>query len=167
MLVYTTLCVLITIACDADVDAQAGAYATGILTMMVSGAFAVTVSVVRGRRRVNATGFAARTAVLLYALVAHIVDKPNDIVISGMFIVSVLLLSRVSHITEPRADCIVFDPAARRCDPARPALRHRYSAALLLRVGRRQRAPPHVPLLPARPRRHGSGHPRDQPQQGT
>ncbi|MGP4053060.1 amino acid transporter [Streptomyces sp. 2A115] len=117
VMVYTALCVLITIAFDADVDAQAGAYATGILAMMVSGAFAVTVSVVRRRRRATATGFAGLTAVLLYALVANIVDKPDGIAISGMFIagiIAVSLISRVSRTTELRADRIVFDEAARR-----------------------------------------------------
>ncbi|MDJ0463828.1 amino acid transporter [Streptomyces sp. H27-C3] len=117
VMVYTALCIAITIAFDADVDAQAGAYATGILAMMVSGAFAVTVSVVRRRRRAKATGFALLTAVLLYALIANIVDKPDGIAISGMFIagiIAVSLISRVSRTTELRADRIVFDPAARR-----------------------------------------------------
>ncbi|WP_406377002.1 amino acid transporter [Streptomyces sp. NBC_00647] len=117
VIVYTVLCVVITIAFGADVDAQAGAYATGILAMMVSGAFAVTVSVVRGGRRVAGAGFALLTAVLLYALVANIVDKPEGIAISGMFIagiVAVSLISRVSRSTELRADRIVFDTNARQ-----------------------------------------------------
>ncbi|MFD3658752.1 amino acid transporter [Streptomyces sp. NPDC058620] len=116
VLVYTALCIVITIAFDADVDAQAGAYATGILAMMVSGAFAVTVSAVR-RRRATATGFALLTVILLYALVYNIVDKPDGITISSMFIagiIAVSLISRVSRTTELRADRIVFDPAARR-----------------------------------------------------
>ncbi|MBT2388749.1 APC family permease [Streptomyces sp. ISL-1] len=117
VLVYTALCVFITIAFDADVNAQAGAYATGILAMMVSGAFAVTVSAVRRRQRAAATGFALLTAVLMYALVANIVDKPDGITISGLFIagiIAVSLISRVSRTTELRADRIVFDRAARQ-----------------------------------------------------
>ncbi|MFG2291912.1 amino acid transporter [Streptomyces sp. NPDC048603] len=117
VLVYTALCVVITIAFDADVDEQAGAYATGILAMMVSAAFAVTVSSARRRRRGAATGFAVLTLVLLYALIANIVDKPDGIVISGFFIagiVAVSLVSRVSRTTELRADRIVFDADARR-----------------------------------------------------
>ncbi|MFJ4868679.1 amino acid transporter [Streptomyces sp. NPDC088757] len=117
VLVYTALCVLITIAFDADVDAQAGAYATGILAMMVSGAFAVTVSVARSGRRAVAAGFALLTLALLYALVYNIVDKPDGITISGFFIagiVAVSLISRVSRTTELRADRLVFDDAARR-----------------------------------------------------
>ncbi|MFG2576216.1 amino acid transporter [Streptomyces sp. NPDC048481] len=117
VIVYTVLCVIITIAFDADVDKQAGAYATGILAMMVSGAFAVTVSVVRHRKRTAATGFALLTAVLSYALIANIVDKPNGIAISGFFILGIIivsLVSRVSRTTELRADRLVFDADARR-----------------------------------------------------
>ncbi|MFE5111418.1 amino acid transporter [Streptomyces sp. NPDC056663] len=116
VLVYTVLCILITVVFDADVDAQAGAYATGILAMMVSGAFAVTVSVARRRRRASALGFAALTVVLLYALVANIIDKPDGIAISGFFILGIIivsLISRISRTTELRADRIVFDEAAR------------------------------------------------------
>ncbi|WP_327181068.1 amino acid transporter [Streptomyces sp. NBC_01334] len=117
VLVYTALCVVITIAFDADIDAQAGAYATGILAMMVSGAFAVTVSALRRRQRTLSVGFAALTTVLLYALVANIIDKPDGITISAMFIVGIItvsLISRISRTTELRADKIVFDEAARR-----------------------------------------------------
>ncbi|MFF1547964.1 amino acid transporter [Streptomyces sp. NPDC058291] len=117
VLVYTVLCVVITVAFGADIDAQAGAYATGILAMMVSGAFAVTVSALRRRQRAVTVGFAALTAVLLYALAANIVDKPNGIVISAMFIAGIIvvsLVSRISRTTELRADEITFDEAARR-----------------------------------------------------
>ncbi|GGT78602.1 amino acid transporter [Streptomyces lateritius] len=116
VIVYTALCIVITIAFDADVDAQAGAYATGILAMMVSGAFAVTISVARRGRRLVAAGFALLTLVLLYALVHNIVDKPDGITISGFFIAGIIvvsLISRVSRTTELRADRILFDPAAR------------------------------------------------------
>ncbi|MEU1010945.1 amino acid transporter [Streptomyces sp. NPDC005890] len=117
VLVYTALCILITIAFEADVDKQAGAYATGILAMMVSGAFAVTVFVARNRRRAATAGFAVLTVVLLYALVANIVDKPDGIAISGFFIIGIItvsLISRISRTTELRADRIVFDETARR-----------------------------------------------------
>jgi len=117
VLVYTTISIIITIAFGADVDAQAGAYATGILAMMVSGAFAVTVSAIRNRQRFVATGFGLLTAVLAYALVENIIDKPDGIAISAMFIagiIAVSLISRVSRTTELRTDRIVFDDNTRR-----------------------------------------------------
>ncbi|MFJ8085414.1 amino acid transporter [Streptomyces sp. NPDC096205] len=117
VIVYTAVSVLITFVFDADVEAQAGAYATGILAMMVSGAFAVTLSVARTGRRTSAVGFGLLTAVLFYALAYNIVDKPDGIAISGAFILGIVivsLISRVSRTTELRADRIVFDSEARR-----------------------------------------------------
>jgi hypothetical protein len=117
VLVYTAICIIITIAFGADVNAQAGAYATGILAMMVSGAFAVTISAFRRRQRVATAGFGLLTAVLFYALVKNVIDKPDGLAISGLFIVGIIvvsLISRVSRTTELRADRIEFDPAARQ-----------------------------------------------------
>jgi hypothetical protein len=117
VLVYTAISIVITIAFGADVDAQAGAYATGILAMMVSGSFAVTVSTVRRRRRLPAIGFGLLTAVLFYALVDNVIDKPDGIAISGLFILGIIavsLVSRISRTTELRADRIEFDENARR-----------------------------------------------------
>jgi hypothetical protein len=115
--VYTLLCVGITIAFQADVNAQAGAYATGILAMMVSGAVAVTIAAARHRKRRATAGFALLTVVLLYALGANVLEKPDGIAISGMFIAGVIavsLVSRVSRTTELRAERIEFDEPARR-----------------------------------------------------
>ncbi|MET8064679.1 amino acid transporter [Micromonospora sp. NPDC005686] len=117
VLVYTAISIAITIAFSADVNAQAGAYATGILAMMVSGAIAVTIAAWRARGRAASAGFALLTAVLLYALVENVVEKPDGITISGFFIagiVAVSLISRVTRTTELRAERIEFDEPARR-----------------------------------------------------
>ncbi|WP_346534272.1 amino acid transporter [Micromonospora sp. DPT] len=117
VLVYTGISIAITVAFGADVNAQAGAYATGILAMMVSGAVAVTISALRRRQRWATAGFAALTLVLLYALVENVIEKPDGITISGMFIggiIAVSLISRVSRTTELRAERIEFDEMARR-----------------------------------------------------
>ncbi|MEP6478688.1 MAG: amino acid transporter [Rhodoglobus sp.] len=116
VLVYTAVSIIITIAFQADVDAQAGAYATGILAMMVSGAVAVTISAIRKRQKAASVGFAVLTLVLGYALVANVIAKPDGIAISGLFIggiVVISLVSRISRATELRVDSIEFDHKAR------------------------------------------------------
>nr|WP_055509256.1 APC family permease [Nonomuraea pusilla] len=138
VLVYTVICVGITLAFDADVDAQAGAYATGILAMMVSGAVAVTISAVRRRSRWAVAGFGVLTAVLTYALVENIREKPDGIAISAVFILGIIvisLISRVSRTTELRADRIEFDEAARGF--VTDSLKH--DGALNLIANRRQK----------------------------
>jgi hypothetical protein len=117
VIVYTVISILITIAFGADVNAQAGAYATGILAMMVSGAVAVSISAVRHRHRGAAVGFVVLTLVLLYALVENVIEKPDGIAISALFILGIIvvsLVSRVTRTTELRADHIEFDEESRR-----------------------------------------------------
>jgi hypothetical protein len=117
VLVYTALCVVTTIIFKADVEAQAGAYATGILAMMVSAAFAVTVAARRRRRPRAVVGFGLVTLVLVYALVDNVLEKPDGIAISFGFIVGILIVSLVSRVwrsTELRANRIEFDTRARQ-----------------------------------------------------
>jgi len=117
VLVYTAVCILITLAFHADVNAQAGAYATGVLAMMVSGSVAVTISAHRRRQRRATLAFALLCLILLYALVANIIEKPDGLTISAFFvlgIVAISLVSRVARTTELRADVIRFDDNARR-----------------------------------------------------
>jgi len=116
VLVYTLISVVITVAFGADVNAQAGAYATGILAMMVSGAVAVTISAYRHRQKRAAVGFAVLTLILGYALAENIREKPDGIAISCLFILGIIVVSvvsRISRSTELRVEHIEFDHAAR------------------------------------------------------
>ncbi|MCX2954753.1 amino acid transporter [Lentzea sp. NEAU-D7] len=117
VIVYTAICILVTIIFKADVNAQAGAYATGILAMMVSASVAVAISAVRRRQRAAAVAFTVLTLVLLYALVENVIEKPDGITISIFFILGIIaisLVSRVTRTTELRVEHIEFDEAARR-----------------------------------------------------
>lgn len=117
VLVYTAISILITLGFKADVNAQAGAYATGILAMMVSGAIAVTISAISNKQRGPAVGFTVLTLVMLYALAANVIAKPDGITISAFFILGIVLVSlvsRVSRTTELRVHRIEFDDDARR-----------------------------------------------------
>jgi hypothetical protein len=115
VLVYTAVSILITVLFQASVDAQAGAYATGILAMMVSAAFAVTVAAYRRRQPRAVFWFGLVTLVFAYALVENVIEKPDGIVISAGFIVGIVVISfvsRVARVTELRADDIDFDETA-------------------------------------------------------
>lgn len=115
VIVYTLISVAITIGFRADVDAQAGAYATGILAMMVSASIAVTISAFRKKQKIARVGFAVLTLVLGYALVENVREKPDGIAISGVFILGVIvvsLISRVTRSTELRAATVEFDQKA-------------------------------------------------------
>ena len=98
VLVYTAIAVVVTIVFSADVDAQAGAYATGVLAMMSSAAFAVTLSAWRGGSRLPAIFFGLVTAVFVYALVANEIKRPDGIVISLFFIGAIVATSLVSRV---------------------------------------------------------------------
>jgi amino acid transporter len=116
VLIFTTITFAITIVFKADVNAQAGAYATGILAMMVSAAVAVTIAARRDRKLLAAAGFGLVTAIFVYALIANVWEKPDGIAISAAFIAAVIavsLISRILRSTELRAEAIEFDEAAK------------------------------------------------------
>ena len=116
-LVYTGVAVLITWLFDADVNAQAGAYATGILAMMISAAFAVSVSARRRGSSAGVVGLGLVTLIFTYDFVDNVIEKPDGIVISLAFIAGIVLISLISRLTratELRADRVEFDEAALR-----------------------------------------------------
>jgi uncharacterized membrane-anchored protein len=55
VLVLLTISVVITLVFQADVEAQSGAYATGVLVLILSAALAATLALWRERRRVLAS----------------------------------------------------------------------------------------------------------------
>lgn len=115
--VFTLIAFGVTVHFKADVNAQGGAYATGVLVLMTSAAVAVTTSVWHKRKRGWAVGFGTITAVFLYTTIANIIERPDGIKIASFFIGSIILtslLSRVMRSTELRVDNIVFDETAQR-----------------------------------------------------
>jgi hypothetical protein len=117
VLVYIAISVVVTIIFGADVDAQAGAYATGVLAMMTSAAFAVTLSARRRGSRLWTLAFGLVTIVFLYALAANEVQRPDGLLISSFFIVAMIatsLVSRVYRSLELRQERIEMDKTAQR-----------------------------------------------------
>ena len=117
VLVYTAVSVAVTVAFAADVGAQGGAYATGVLAMMTSAAFAVTLTSYRRGSRGSTLDFGLITAVFVYALAANVYDRPDGIMIAAFFIGAIVLVSLISRAyrsTELRQERIEIDETAQR-----------------------------------------------------
>jgi hypothetical protein len=115
VLVYTTIAMVVTIVFSADVGAQSGAYATGVLAMMVSAAFAVALSAWNKGARVVGLAFGVLFLVFVYALVANEIRRPDGITISLFFVAAIVvvsLVSRVQRSTELRQERIDMDETA-------------------------------------------------------
>ncbi|MCC6329789.1 MAG: amino acid transporter [Acidobacteria bacterium] len=113
--VFTAICFAVTIAFAADVDAQGGAYATGVLTLMTSAAVAVTISAKRGLER-KWLAFLIIALVFVFTTVVNIVEQPSGIKIASLFILGIILasfVSRAMRTTELRIKDIEFDAKAR------------------------------------------------------
>ncbi|MDQ6788140.1 MAG: amino acid transporter, partial [Acidobacteriota bacterium] len=113
-LVFTAICFAVTIIFKADVDAQGGAYATGVLVLMSSAAIAVALSAKkRGSRWWIA--FAVISLVFVYTTVANVIERPDGIKIASLFIFGIIaasFISRAMRSTEVRIDKIEFDAKA-------------------------------------------------------
>ncbi len=115
VLVYTAIAFVVTIIFRADVEAQGGAYATGVLVLITSAAFAVTLSAHRHREKRAKLIFGIITLLFLYTTVVNIIERPEGIRIAGFFIGAIIftsLVSRVWRSTELRTERIEVDELA-------------------------------------------------------
>jgi hypothetical protein len=115
VVVFTLICFVVTIVFRADVDAQAGAYATGVLALMTSAAIAVTLSARRRSEKVQ-WAFMLISLVFAYTTVTNIIEQPEGIKIASFFIAVIIVSSLVSRIwrsTELRVERIELDDVAR------------------------------------------------------
>jgi hypothetical protein len=116
VLLFTAIVFLITWLFNADVDAQAGAYATGVLVLMTSGAVAVTLLVWRRQPR-QRFAFVLITLVFVYTTVTNVIERPDGVKIASWFIVTIIvtsLISRVARSTELRISGVHTDELAER-----------------------------------------------------
>ncbi|WP_327092906.1 amino acid transporter [Nonomuraea sp. NBC_01738] len=124
VLVFTVLSFCITILFGANVESQGGAYATGVLALILSAAVAVTISKARTGSRRAAAAFAVVSLVLAYAFVANIIERPDGLSIAAFFVVAIIvtsLISRATRSTELRVTGITLDKAAQRLVASLPA----------------------------------------------
>ncbi len=116
VLVFTGICFAVTIVFEADVDAQGGAYATGVLVLMTSAAVAVTLSAIR-RGSSWKFAYGAIAVVFVYTTIVNIFERPDGLKIASIFIFSIVaasFISRALRSTEVRIDKIELDETAQR-----------------------------------------------------
>jgi hypothetical protein len=117
VIVFTILAFIVTILFQASVQAQAGAFATGLLVLITSAAFAVTLAAKRDRQPSRTVAFAIITLVFVYATLANIVGRPDGLKIALFFIGAIVvfsLISRTLRSTELRTTEVEFDERAER-----------------------------------------------------
>jgi hypothetical protein len=128
VLILTTIAFAVTIIFHADVDAQGGAYATGVLVLFTSAGTAVALAARKAGQRRLMWAFAVITLVFVYTTVDNIRERPDGVKIGGFFIaviVSLSILSRLLRAFELRTTDVVFDETSLRFlrDCARRSIR--------------------------------------------
>ncbi|MDV9186961.1 amino acid transporter [Streptomyces sp. SR27] len=117
VIVFTLVAFLVTWIFDADVDAQGGAYATGVLVLISSAAIAVTIAARKAGQRGWTIGFGIISAVFLYTTVVNVIERPDGVKIGACFIAGIILislLSRLGRAFELRVTHIALDDMAER-----------------------------------------------------
>lgn len=115
VLVLTAIAVIVTVSFRADVNAQAGAYATGVLALMTSAAIAVFLTELRRRHRATAVLFFIVAAIFVYTAVVTVAERPEGLVIALIFVLVILVVSvtsRVLRSTELRVGQVDIDDSA-------------------------------------------------------
>ena len=115
VLVFTAIAFVVTIVFQASVDAQGGAYATGVLVLITSATVAVTLHARAARQRGATIGFGVITVVFMYTTIANVIERPDGIRIAALFIFGIIVVSFVSRVarsTELRATSVTLDAAA-------------------------------------------------------
>jgi hypothetical protein len=113
VLIFTVITLVVTWLFNANVEAQGGAYATGVLVLMLSASIASTLAVWNTSWR--KLGFLLITLVFAYTTIVNIIERPDGVKIACVFIaiiVATSFLSRVVRSTELRITGVELDELA-------------------------------------------------------
>ena len=114
VLVFVTIAVAVTIIFRADVDAQGGAYATGVLVLMSSAAVAVTMAA--WKEGILKYAFLAIAMVFFYTTIVNIIERPEGIKVASFFIIAIIVVSftsRALRSTELRVERVELGETAK------------------------------------------------------
>jgi hypothetical protein len=114
VVIITGIAIVITIVFQASVEAQGGAYATGVLVLMSSGALAI--AVVTWRSKSGWIPFLIIAGIFVYTTFTNMVERPEGIKLASIFILTIVftsLVSRTLRSTELRVHGFELDEPAR------------------------------------------------------
>ena len=97
VLVLFAVNVIITLIFRADVEAQSGAYATGVLVLILSAAVAATLALWRERRWLLACYTGLLCLVFAYTLADNCLERPDGLIIGTVFTAALMLVCGVSR----------------------------------------------------------------------
>jgi hypothetical protein len=97
ILVLLLVDIVITVIFQADVEAQSGAYATGVLVLILSAALAATLALWHERRYLLALYTGLLTLVFTYTLGDNIIERPDGVIIGTIFTLLLMLACGISR----------------------------------------------------------------------
>jgi hypothetical protein len=117
VLIVTAVCAMITIIFRADVEAQAGAYATGVLALITSASVAVALSARQHHQPRATLWFTIVSIIFVYTTAVTVMERSEGVKIAALFILAIVVtsvFSRVYRATELRVSSVTLDATARR-----------------------------------------------------
>jgi hypothetical protein len=112
VLVFVAVAFTVTRLFHANVDAQGGAYATGVLVLITSASCAVTIT---ARTLLSRAALGFVSLIFIYTTLVNIYERPEGLKISCIFIFTMIftsLISRAFRSTELRITGVQLDPEA-------------------------------------------------------
>lgn len=97
VLVLFTFDVIVTLAFRANVEAQGGAYATGVLVLITSAAFASAITLWKERSHWTSLACWIIVVVFVYTTIANMFERTDGIIIASFFILFILVVSGISR----------------------------------------------------------------------
>ena len=97
VLVLLVINIVVTIVFKADVEAQGGAYATGVLALMFSAAIAAAISLRKEGDRFMSWYCWAVALIFGYTLIENVRERPDGMIIASIFIGAIVVLSTISR----------------------------------------------------------------------
>ena len=94
VLVFLSVAFAVTRLFNANVDAQGGAYATGVLVLITSAACAVTIA---ARTILSRLALGVVSLIFIYTTLVNIYERPEGLKISCIFVFTMVFLSLVSR----------------------------------------------------------------------